>query len=47
MDSAPARNGVWSIIRRAGRDLGLRLEIEELKRKYQDHQWNVKTPYKL
>jgi hypothetical protein len=36
MTNAPFKKGVWSVIKKVGKDLNLRLEIDELKKKYQD-----------
>lgn len=47
MSAAPLRHGVWFLVKKACSDLRLRVSIEDLKEKYKNDQWIVKTPYKI
>ncbi|MEC1261273.1 lasso peptide biosynthesis protein [Bacillus swezeyi] len=45
MDDAPRKNGLWSVVKKLGKEVHLKLNIQELRQKYRENQWIVKSKY--
>lgn len=45
MDNAPYKNGAWTCIKNSGKELNLKLSIPQLRSKYTQEKWEIKTPY--